>query len=161
MIRGYVTSRSFAGLSIPVPAQNSCLREYARSLQLPYCLPPLEHKFDNCYMQLFTVINSAVCNDTIAMYSIAMMPLNDINKLNQIRALALKKGISWAFILESKRTSDLFTLTAIMQSYSLRSILDKHRSEPSIETIRRTIDKQLRSLLTGHSLGVDNGRKKC
>lgn len=139
MIRGYVTSRAFAGLSVPVPAQNACLREYARSLDQPYCLPPLEHKFDNCFMQLFTVINSAVHKDTIAMYSISMLPLNDISKLSKLRDVGLSKHLSFAFILESVTTADLFDLTSIMQSYSLRYVLDTNSSGPSIDTIRASL----------------------
>ena len=75
-VLGYVTSRSFQGLTIPVPAQNSCLREFAKAQKLVYVLPPLEHYFQNCYMQLFTVLKSMQDGDILAMYSAAMLPTN-------------------------------------------------------------------------------------
>ena len=64
-VLGYVTSRSFQGLTIPVPAQNSCLREFAKAQKLVYVLPPLEHYFQNCYMQLFTLVKSLKEGDII------------------------------------------------------------------------------------------------
>ena len=136
LIRGYVTLREFAGLSIIVPAQNSCLREYARSMNQAYCLPLLEHKFENCYMQLFTTINNATINDTIAMYSISMMPIKDQKKLSILRDSAIKKRVTFAFILEGVRTKDLFTLSSIIQSYSLREIIGVAGHGPLLETIR-------------------------
>ena len=139
MIRGYVTSRPFAGLSVPVPAQNSCLREYARSLGQSYALPPLEHKFDNCYMQLYTVINSASPGDIIAMYSISMLPLNDLPKLIALRHLALCNTLTYSFLLEACSSTDLFDLASIMQSYSLRSVLDNNPPGPSLLTLRSLI----------------------
>ena len=135
MIRGYVTSRSFAGLDIPVPAQNATLREYAKSVSQPFSLPPLEHKFDNCYMQLFTLLSSANFLDTIAMYSVSMLPLNDLSKLSTIRSIALDKNLSFYFVLEGASSADLFQLSTIMQSYSLRAFFD-NSSTPSLDRIR-------------------------
>lgn len=136
MIRGYVTSRSFAGLTVPVPAQNAVLREYARSVSQTYVLPLLEHKFDNCYMQLFTVLDSAESLDTIAMYSVSMLPLNSKTKLTSIRDLAIAKQLNFFFALESALASDLFELQLIIKSYSLRSFLDTSNSVPSITLVR-------------------------
>ena len=88
---GYVTSRTFQGLTIPVPAQNSCLREYARANELIYVLPPLEHYFENCYMQLFTAIKSLESGDILGMYSAAMLPRNH-KKFHLNKNTATKSG---------------------------------------------------------------------
>ena len=141
MIRGYVTSRSFAGLTVPVPAQNACLREYARSLDIQYCLPPLEHKFENCYMQLFTLLESSKVGDTIAMYSISIMPLNSPKKLRYCRDMAIEKGLTYAFLLEGVCTDDLFTLANVMKSYSLRILLDRSCKGPDLQKIRDNRNK--------------------
>ena len=140
MIRGYVTSRSFAGLTIPVPAQNAVLREYARSVSQTYILPLLEHKFDNCFMQLFTLLNCSDQYDTIAMYSISMLPLNDFSKLTSLREIALSKDVNFFFALEAIHVKDIFELKLILQSYSLRAFLDRQHSTPSVNLIRRLLE---------------------
>ena len=136
MIRGYVTSRSFAGLTLPVPAQNAVLREYARSVSQTYVLPLLEHKFDNCFMQLFTVLDTAEPYDTIAMYSISMLPIHSNSKLSSLRTIALGKQLSFYFALEAVHTHDLFNQQLILKSYSFRSLLDTQNTSPTISLIR-------------------------
>ena len=131
---GYVTSRSFQGLTIPVPAQNACLREYARTKELMYVLPPLEHYFDNCYMQLFTALNSLQFGDTLAMYSAAMLPISS-SKLHQIFKIIENKNASIYFVLEAKLVYTLNECQPIIFSYSLRNTLDKMSQLP-IESLR-------------------------
>lgn len=55
----YATSRPIGQFVIPVPAQNSCLREYAVRNNLEYAMPQLEHKYQNCFMQLYSVIENS------------------------------------------------------------------------------------------------------
>jgi len=120
---GYVTSRSIGDLCIPVPAQNSCLREYARSIDAIYVLPPLEHVITGSYMQLYTAVNMAHQEDTIAMYSIMMMPTS-LNRLQSIFALSESKNISFYFILESRRVVTIDNFLSEFRSYELRNLLD-------------------------------------
>ena len=120
---GYVTSRSFQGITIPVPAQNSCLREFAASNKLDYVLPPLEHNFDNCYMQLFTVVKSLKEGDIIGMYSAGMLPKND-KKLNFLFNEIIKNKNSIFCILESKRLFNLNQAKDLIVSYKLKDIFD-------------------------------------
>ena len=123
-VLGYVTSRSFQGLTIPVPAQNSCLREFAKAQNLIYVLPPLEHYFEDCYMQLFTVLKSVEKGDILAMYSAAMLP-NDLGKLRYIFSeLKLREG-KIHFILEAKTIKNIDEARTILFSYSLKNIFDK------------------------------------
>ena len=120
---GYVTSRSFQGLSIPVPAQNSCLREYAASNKLDYVLPPLELNFENCYMQLFTLVKSLKEGDIIGMYSAAMLPKSD-KKLNFLFDEINKKNNSIFCILEQKKLYNLSETKDIIFSYKLKDIFN-------------------------------------
>lgn len=68
-VYGYATSRPFGDFNMPVPAQNTCLREYSTNINAQYVIPQLEHKFENCYMQLWTTIKSMQTGDILAMYS--------------------------------------------------------------------------------------------
>ena len=120
---GYVTSRTFQGLTIPVPAQNSCLREYARANELIYVLPPLEHYFENCYMQLFTAIKSLESGDILGMYSAAMLPRNN-KKLGFVFDEIEKKKSSIYFVLETKKVSKFNEVKKILFSYLLKDVFD-------------------------------------
>ena len=73
-IVGYVTPRPFGPFSMPVPAQNSCLREYVASKDAIYGLPQCENIFPNSYVQLFGTINSIEPGGHVVMYSFHMLP---------------------------------------------------------------------------------------
>ena len=136
---GYVTSRSFQGFTIPVPAQNACLREYAKSIDLTYVLPPLEYYFENCYMQLFTVIRTIKEGDIVGMYSAAMLP-KDPQKLKQIFFEIEKRQGSLHFVLESKTVTNFQEAKSILYSYSLRNIFDG-MSQIDVTLMRKLINK--------------------
>jgi len=101
----YATPRPFGNFSMPVPAQNSCMREYASNNNYKYSLPFLELMYDNCYAQLFRVIHNMPSNSSFLCYSIHMLPLYDNLKLSKIIKLFTKKNISLHFILEGKIVS--------------------------------------------------------
>ena len=85
--KGYVSSREFVGMSIPVPAQNSSLREYVSQKNGTYILPNLESSFHNCFHQLFGSLNNLNDNDMIVMYSLTMLvskPTGSINTFFQL-----------------------------------------------------------------------------
>lgn len=131
---GYVTSRSFNGLTMPVPAQNSCLREYADSQNCLYVLPPLEHYFQNCYMQLNTVINNIEEGDIIAMYSAGMLPASTDKCKKLINKIQAKK-CSLYVILEAKIIYKWSDISQLLFSYSIRGLLDS-MEQPKVSYIR-------------------------
>ena len=139
---GYVTSRSFNGLTIPVPAQNSCLREFAASQNKTYIIPPLEHNFRDCYMQLYSVLKNIEDEDIVAMYSVGMMPSSTITCKEIINILKLKKS-SLYFILESKLVKEWNDIKNLMFSYSLKQRLDSMNqiSIPSLRDLTNTSNK--------------------
>jgi len=103
---GYVTSRMFGGISMPVPAQNSCIREFVQNKQGEYVLPPLESHFDNCYHQLFNLVNTIPNGRCIVMYSLSMMP--NEKKLDMLISKCEERNISLAFVLEAFETKSGF-----------------------------------------------------
>ena len=134
---GYVTSRSFQGFTIPVPAQNSCLREYAKANDLIYVLPPLEHYFENCYMQLFTALKAMEKGDILGMYSAAMLP-QEITKLKFVFDEIKKRDGSIYFILEAKKVKNINDAKKILFSYSLKNLFD-NMNQLDLISIRKII----------------------
>lgn len=100
----YVITRPFAGFNIPVPFQNLILRDHFKSINSPYPLPEVEHKFDNCYMSLFTLIDKLPLNAVIAMVSLEILPTSI--KYNEIAKKCLTKKIAIYGVLEKKMLSE-------------------------------------------------------
>ena len=135
MIRGYVTSRSFAGLTPQYLHRMQFLENMQGLFHKPmYC--SVGTQVDNCFMQLFTVLDTAQTFDTIAMYSISMLPIHSNSKLSSLRTIALGKQLSFYFALEAVHTHDLFNQQLILKSYSFRSLLDTQNTSPTISLIR-------------------------
>ena len=136
---GYVTSRKFSNFVMPVPAQNACLREYANSINAEYVLPPLEHFFENCFMQLFTALNNFQRHDILGMYSVSMLPY-DKKKLKEVFEIIKNYDGSIYCILEAKKIKNFDEANDLLSSYKLRDFLDQY-DQPSIESIRNLIYK--------------------
>lgn len=113
---GYVTSRPFGSFVMPVPAQNSCIREYCKNIGATYVLPPLEHKFQNCFMQLYTVGSNVRSGDIIAMYSVEI--LLSSNKAIKFMSELVSRGVEVHFVLENLHLSDEQSLEEL-KSYRL------------------------------------------
>jgi sporadic carbohydrate cluster protein (TIGR04323 family) len=96
---GYVTSRKFGEISMPVPAQNSCIREFVHLKNGEYVLPLLESHFHNCFHQLFTLAATIPNDQCIVMYSLKMLPVDD--KFKELEIICKRKNLSFAFVLES------------------------------------------------------------
>jgi len=106
---------------MPVPAQNSCLREFVARKNGIYVLPVLESDFDNCYHQLFQQAIIAKADAFILMYSALMLPPEQ--KLGRLLSLLEEKKIGLAFVLENligEATSSL--ITEATSSYKLRQL---------------------------------------
>ena len=123
--KGYVSSRSFGGMTIPVPAQNSCIREYVSRNGGNYILPNLESSFDNCFHQLFGATHNISSGDYIVLYSLTMLP--EGQKLDRFLGRCRAKGIGLAFVLENLMVFGDFTKVLEEQgAYKLASLeLDK------------------------------------
>ena len=90
---------------IPVPAQNSCLREYIQKKGGTYILPPLESYYHGCYHQLFGLLWNLPEDRVVIMYSLSMLPIDNTKKMNEIIKISSKKKIKYAFVLENFESS--------------------------------------------------------
>ena len=121
IFKGYVTARSFNGIYMPVPAQNSCLREFCDQRQGQYVLPHLESSFKNCYHQLFGAVKESAPEDIILMYSIGMLPSGQ--KLADLLSLCREKQVAIAFVLENIIDSENFSkVFGELDSYRLKEL---------------------------------------
>jgi sporadic carbohydrate cluster protein (TIGR04323 family) len=108
-------------MRIPVPAQNSSLREYVTQKEGTYLLPNLESSFDNCFHQLFDAINTASAGSAIIMYSLTMLP--DGAKLAKLLSECKLQGITLTFVLENFSVSENFSkILDELESYSLATL---------------------------------------
>ena len=105
LLIGYVTPRQFGPFSMPVPAQNSCLREYASSNGFSYGLPQCEHIFEGSYVQFFGTLNTVENGSNIAMYSQHMLPQKE-KDLKYTENLITKKRLKIHFVLEKNIFED-------------------------------------------------------
>ena len=110
---GYVTSRPFGQFVMPVPAQNSCLREYCRNIDGQYVLPRLEHKFINCFMQLFSIGKEARSGHIIAMYSLEIILGNE--KALKFVEEKLDSGVEFHFVLENLHLAGSGSMKKLLQ----------------------------------------------
>lgn len=124
-ITGYVTPRQFGPFSMPVPAQNSCLREYAATMNYVYGMPQCEHIFANCYMQLFSTLNSAPEDGHIVMYSFHMMPDSKEN-LQKLLEIQKQKRLTFHYVLEKKTVSTPEEIREMMRAHTIAKITQQN-----------------------------------
>tara|TARA_B100000902_G_C26957587_1_gene738906 strand:+ start:222 stop:593 length:372 start_codon:yes stop_codon:yes gene_type:complete len=111
-------------MNIPVPGQNSILREYVRAQKGQYALPSLESAFPNCYHQLFGLLRSIEPKSNLAMYSVTMLPKK--NKLQLFIRLCKEKQVSLHFVLENLVSNEPFSnLLSEIENYELKEYESK------------------------------------
>jgi sporadic carbohydrate cluster protein (TIGR04323 family) len=126
-LTGYVTPRQFGPFIMPVPAQNSCLREYAMSKDYIYGMPQCEHIFPHCFMQLFSTVNSVPEDGHVAMYSFHMMPdkRENIEKLLEIQQT---KRLTFHYVLEKKTANSAEEIHAMRRALYIAKITQQNDS---------------------------------
>jgi sporadic carbohydrate cluster protein (TIGR04323 family) len=72
--RGYVTSREFGGLRIPVPTQALILRDYCARKKFLYKLHVNENVFPHSYLVLESLINNLDGFEGLLVTSLFMLP---------------------------------------------------------------------------------------
>ena len=97
--RGYVTSRPFGGLHIPVPVQALVLRDYCARNGYLYKLHANENVFPNSYMVLEGMINELDRYEGLLATSMFMMPKR-AERRRKIYDAILEQGASLHFVLE-------------------------------------------------------------
>ena len=132
----YVTSRKMGDIFLPVPAQNSVLREASNRLNVQYILPRLEHFFKDSYIELNTLLDTSLENSLIGMYSFLMLPL-DLSKLRKISEKLKKKKLKIYFALENSFFEDLKDIKHLYTSHVCRNI--QLKSSPTFKELRSQI----------------------
>ena len=118
-------------MSIPVPAQNSCLREYVRNNNGVFILPVLESSFPNCFHQLFGLLEKLENSDNIIMYSLMMLPIKE--KLNYFLEKCLKKKITLYFVLENIKSNPPHCgIISEIETYNLKKLENNYFSNENI-----------------------------
>ena len=117
----YVTTRKMGDIFLPVPAQNSVLRELATRLKLNYILPRVEHFYEDSFIELNTILKTAEKGSIIGMYSFLMLPL-DITKLKNINNLLAKRNLRIFFALENRFFENTCDIKNIYRSHVLKKM---------------------------------------
>lgn len=131
--RGYVTSRPFGGLQIPVPVQALVLRDYCARNGYMYKLHANENVFQNSYMVLEGMIQELDRYEGLLATSMFMMPKRP-ERRRRIYETVLKHGASLHFVLEDmivRKLSDIEPIEEILSIHNLLPEAPKTLSEQS------------------------------
>jgi sporadic carbohydrate cluster protein (TIGR04323 family) len=119
--RGYVTSRPFGGLYIPVPVQALVLRDYCARNGYFYKLHAAENVFPNSYMVLEGMINELNRYEGLLATSMFMMP-KLAERRCKVYAAILKQSASLHFVLEDvviRKSADIEAIEEILSIHNL------------------------------------------
>lgn len=125
-IKGYVTVRSFGSMTVPVPVQNLVLRNFAATQNARFLLSTNEHKFENCYMQLFTAVEEVKKSGHIAMCSSSMLPQTQ-DVFDEIVSKVIEKEITLHFVFENSHAASKQDFVDLLESRDLGSLIDTSR----------------------------------
>ena len=123
-MHGYVTVRPFGNMTIPVPVQNLLLRNYVEQKGGNFVLPLNEHKFNNCFMQLYSTLDTVEQDGHVVLSSSNMLPEN-VGMRSELGSIALKKSISLHFVLENKVVSSEAGYNDLNESMKLLRFVDQ------------------------------------
>lgn len=97
--RGYVTSREFGGLRIPVPVQALILRDYCGRKGFLYKLHTNENMFPHSYMVLEGLMHELEIYEGILLTSMFMLP-ERAERRRKIYETVLGRGSELHFVME-------------------------------------------------------------
>ena len=117
----YVTFRNMGDIFLPVPAQNSVLREVSNRLGVKYVLPRAEHFFKDSYIELNSLLEISSKESLIGMYSFLMLPL-DLSKLKVISDKLKERKLKIYFALENCFFKDLEDIKYLYLSHICRDM---------------------------------------
>jgi sporadic carbohydrate cluster protein (TIGR04323 family) len=118
----YATPRPFGGFVMPVPAQNSCMREYVLRQEGTYVLPLLELMYSECHLQLFRLLESVPDNSQLCAYSSLMFPKSQ-DKIDKIDRLLINKNLKFHFVFERLIIKSTKEMQGILKSEYLFSLI--------------------------------------
>lgn len=107
---------------MPVPAQNSCMREYVSRQGGAYVLPLLELMYEECHLQLFRLLESVPYNSELCAYSALMLPRAQ-DKIDKIDRLLLSKNLKFHFVFERLIIKSTMDMQDIFKNEKLSSLI--------------------------------------
>jgi len=125
--RGYVTCRSFGGLTIPVPVQSKLLRDYCASNGMKYHLHLNENRFENSFIVLNGIVGKLGDLPGVVMPSIFMLPTKPKNR-EKIYQEIISNNKSIHFVLEGMvldSTSTKIKIEQLLRIYYLSNDSDQ------------------------------------
>jgi sporadic carbohydrate cluster protein (TIGR04323 family) len=132
--RGYVTSRPFGGLHIPVPVQALVLRDYCARNGFLYKLHANENIFPNSYMVLEGMINELDRYEGLLATSMFMMPKR-AERRRKIYDTILRQDASLHFVLEDvviRKSADIEAVEEILSIHNLLPVAPRQIPDSEI-----------------------------
>lgn len=124
VLQGYVSVRPFGGVALPVPIQNLVLRNYCQQIGFLYALPMGEHKYEDCFMQLFATLNGAEKNSDIGFCSAHMLPTNN-ELMAKLQSIVTAKHLTLHCLFEGAVINTLSGFQEIRRRITLRKYADE------------------------------------
>lgn len=98
-LQGYVTHQSFKGMRMPATVQNLVMRDYIARRGAQLRLSVGEYYFDNCFVQLYSMLRKLDGIEGIVMCSLFMLP-SDPAKRRWIYDRFLESGAALHCVFE-------------------------------------------------------------
>jgi len=114
--RGYVTSREFGGLRIPVPVQSLVLRDYCTRKGFLYKLHLNENMFPHSYLVLDGLVNNLSEFEGVLMCSMYLLPERAARRERIYRQI-LDQGAHLHLVLEDivlREESDIASIENVL-----------------------------------------------
>jgi sporadic carbohydrate cluster protein (TIGR04323 family) len=122
--RGYVSSREFGGLRIPVPLQALAMRDYCARKNLFYKLHANENSFPHSYTVLEGLIRNLSSFQGLLMTSMFMLPHRPERRA-RIYETIFRQGADLHFVLEDMVIASLADVEPVEEILSIYQTL-KH-----------------------------------
>lgn len=132
-LRGYVTSRPFGGLYVPVPMQSTFLRNYCARNGYLYKLHVNENSFAHSYLVLESVLEEIEDYAGIVCCSAFMLPANTLSREKIYRRL-LDADASIHFVLDGNAICSADDVDAIETNLRLSSELARAPTPDAVRT---------------------------
>ena len=120
--RGYVTSRSFGGLTVPVPIQSLTLRDYCNRKGYIYKLHLNENIVPHSYMVLDGIAVDTSSFEGILMCSMYMLPINSARRTNVLHKI-LHQETPIHFVFEDIVINSINDINLIEDSLNAAALL--------------------------------------
>ena len=116
--RGYVSSREFGGMRIPVPVQSLVLRDYCARKKLLYMLHLNENMFPHSYLVLEGLVNNLSAFEGILMCSMYLLP-ERAERREQIYRKIFDQGVELHLVMEDiilRKAEDIHAIENVLSA---------------------------------------------